>query len=299
MMAAMTVLGERLHTTWLGPVCTLPFIVAGAWLVVAHGGRVVPSSDPGAGSVDVAWLWLAAAGLAIAAVATSRHLEPSIVTERNRQQSTVELVGLLVCAIAFPLLLSLPLGWHPLDYAWVKVLLLLALPGGLLWLSRRRAGGPSIVIHRPTVTAGMLLGAVAGTAWYLYVTQLSPAAPSIERWPDLVTLIVAATFTALTASIGEEVFYRYWLQSRLEARLGRWPGTLLASLVFALMHLASHGGDLGVGSRLASVVAVQGVFGIAAGLLWSRYRRLWLPILLHLGTNGLLVVVHLVGVAAG
>lgn len=108
---------------------------------------------------------------------------------------------------------------------------------------------------------------------------------------------MAATATALTASIGEEIFYRYWLQTRLEALLGRWPGILLASLLFGLMHVASHGAGLGWGLTVAVVIAGQGVFGIVAGYLWSRYRRLWLPILLHLSSNGLMVVLYLAGLA--
>lgn len=93
----------------------------------------------------------------------------------------------------------------------------------------------------------------------------------------------------------EEVFYRCWLQTRLEALWGRGAGVLAASLAFALMHLGSHGADLDPVLRVSSVVAAQGTMGLVAGYLWSRYRRLWPPILLHVLVNGLLVAVHLVG----
>lgn len=51
-------------------------------------------------------------------------------------------------------------------------------------------------------------------------------------------LAVVALITALTAGVGEELFSRRWLQTRLEAALGGWPGILVASLVFAFMLLA-------------------------------------------------------------
>ena len=131
---------------------------------------------------------------------------------------------------------------------------------------------------------------------HLHAIGPGNAAAGFFRY-DLTTLVVAATATALTASIGEEIFYRYWLQTRVEALWGRWPAILLASAIFGLMHLASHTAGHGVGIGVAIVIANQGVLGIACGYLWRRYRRLWLPILMHLSTNGLLVVIYLAGQA--
>lgn len=36
---------------------------------------------------------------------------------------------------------------------------------------------------------------------------------------------------------------------------------------------------------LASIVAVQGVFGLMTGYVWARYRNIWIPILIHVVTN--------------
>ncbi|OYO24090.1 hypothetical protein CGZ93_04525 [Enemella dayhoffiae] len=94
----------------------------------------------------------------------------------------------------------------------------------------------------------------------------------------------------------EEVFFRRWLQTRLEVLSGPILGLLVAALAFGLMHLGSHGQGLWWWpDRVAAVVAQQGVVGLLLGYLWSRYRRLWPPILLHIGINGLPVLVFLSG----
>lgn len=109
------------------------------------------------------------------------------------------------------------------------------------------------------------------------------------------TLMVAASVTALTAGVGEEIFCRYWLQTRLEALGGRWFGILAASLLFAAMHFGSRGTSLDLDVRLVSVIAQQGLFGLLCGYLWSRYRRLWAPIVVHILANALAVMLHLLG----
>ncbi|SJN37028.1 Abortive infection protein [Micrococcus lylae] len=106
-------------------------------------------------------------------------------------------------------------------------------------------------------------------------------------------MIIGATATAVTAGVGEELFFRLWLQTRLEALLGAPAGIALASTFFGLMHLTSHGsGNLML--DVAQVVVVQGTFGLFLGILWWRFRNLWFTILAHLITNGWPVLVWLV-----
>lgn len=269
------------------------FVLAGVTVLVALDGSVTRSADPGAAASHIGWGWLAA-GLALALCwVTSRRVGPSAATPGPRIGA--DLVLLIGCALAFPLVIQLPVGWHPADYVWIKALLLLLVPGVALWLLHRRVG-PGVRFPRPALGALAVLGALAGIAAHQGLLQFGPGSSRTDFGQyDLATLVIAATATAVTASIGEEIFYRYWLQTRLEATLGRWPGILATSLMFGLMHLASHGAGLGLGLAAATVVAGQGVAGILFGYLWSRYRRLWLPILLHLSMNGLMVLLHLAG----
>ncbi|MGW6728411.1 CPBP family intramembrane glutamic endopeptidase [Nocardia sp. NPDC055029] len=97
--------------------------------------------------------------------------------------------------------------------------------------------------------------------------------------PDPVVLVVVFLVNAVI----EEVFYRFWLQTRLESRYGRWPAIALTALLWASWHTAIQGG-LGLPLDLAAVIANQGVTGLFLGYLWSRHRNPWLVI----GVHGLL-----------
>ncbi len=127
-------------------------------------------------------------------------------------------------------------------------------------------------------------------------TLLSEVAPWNPRFDPgdmtVMDIVVAATATAITAGIGEELFYRRWLQTRLEALLGAWPGVGLASLAFALMHLASHGSGRPL-LDVATVIVVQGTFGLFVGVMWMRYRNLAAIIVTHIIVNGWGVAVAL------
>ncbi|WP_405165366.1 CPBP family intramembrane metalloprotease [Nocardia sp. NBC_01499] len=94
--------------------------------------------------------------------------------------------------------------------------------------------------------------------------------------PDLITVLGVFILNAML----EEIFYRVWLQTRLEASVGRWPAILVTSLVFASWHAVIHGGN-GFGVDLASAFVHIGGYGIFLGYLWSRYRNPWLLFLVH------------------
>jgi membrane protease YdiL (CAAX protease family) len=105
--------------------------------------------------------------------------------------------------------------------------------------------------------------------------------------------VLIAVLTALTAGVGEELFYRRWLQTRVEALLGPWAGIILTSVAFALMHLGSHG----TGEPLIDIprlLVTHGSFGLFMGVLWWRYRNLTLIIAAHILYNGWSVGEHLI-----
>lgn len=123
---------------------------------------------------------------------------------------------------------------------------------------------------------------------FAYLALLSPLAgplPQAEDYPDPVVLVIIASITFFTANVVEELFYRVMLQTRLEAALGRWPGIVLTSLLFALMHLPTHGQSdsalAGLPLTLGAIMVQQGVFGLFVGYLWSRYRNVWVLIAAH------------------
>lgn len=260
-------------------------------LVLAPDG-LRTSADESAERMPVwAALLPSLAGIALT-LALPRRLAamPAAVADpRRHRASTWSLLGL---AVLFPLsCVVLALG--PEDVILAKGVLLMLVAGVLVAVLR-----PAVTIARRPDAARWWAPAVVIVVWVL-LAQVAPWNPSfrIDGY-DLGYVIAGAVATAVTAGIGEELFYRRWLQTRLEARLGAWGGIGVASLAFALMHLASHrSGDLLL--DVATVIAFQGSFGVFVGVMWMRYRTLWAIILVHLLMNGWSVAAALLAARAG
>ncbi|UMO99433.1 CPBP family intramembrane glutamic endopeptidase [Amycolatopsis sp. EV170708-02-1] len=171
-------------------------------------------------------------------------------------------------------------------WALAKPLVFLALP--LILLRVLPARDSFRLTWRPRQAWQWLapIPAVLVFGWLYVLGPLAPPLPTAEDYPDPVYLAVGATLTFFTANVLEEVFFRGMLQTRLEALFGRWPGILLSALLFAWLHLPTHGqGSLPL--TLGAIVAFQGFFGLFTGYLWSRYRNLWAPIAAHTAMNTL------------
>lgn len=257
-------------------------------LLTFMGGGVRQSPDPGASVVPL-WVVLVPP---IAAILLTRALpwaaptlEPVVSNLAAIRRSTV---GLMVCALVFPLVVGITQISGSAWYFLAKIVILIAIPAVLVWRSRR-----DITIARPRA-AWQWWAPIAVVAVWTLLSQASPWV-TVATFPDIdmTYLVVAATLTALTAGVGEELFYRYWLQTRLEGLMGRWGGIALTSLVFALMHVGADRQGNGMLVEIAAVIVVQGSFGIMLGYLWSKYRNLWLNIVAHIIANGYAVVAYI------
>lgn len=274
----------------------VPVVLLGAVFVLSIGvtilrnpGGVVVSRDPGVPPTSVLLLLVPVLLAILVTLLLPRGEGGAAATVRHPSAARWEASGLLGLALAFPLLV--PLLPLPEDYVLAKAAMFLVIPcTALALLARRR--GPSVHLDRPRVHAvvpwvpALLLGVL---------TTVGPFAPDGRaQWPPLAMLLVGATATAITAGLGEELLYRRFLQTRLEALIGSWTGILLASLLFGLMHVFSHG-DGAMWERAAQVIAIQGTTGIALALMWARWRRIWVCVLAHVLLNGLGVLLHLAG----
>ena len=247
------------------------------------------SSDPGSRLTPL-WVVLLPSVVALALIRAlpwkTPSLEPNISDARVIRRNVI---ALLVCAVAFPLVVGIAEIEGSVWYYLAKVVLLVAIPAALMWRSRR-----NIDLARPRVAWQWWAPVVVVAVW----TILSQASPWIvvPTFPgvDMEYLIVAATLTALTAGVGEELFYRYWLQIRAEALLGRWGGIVLASFAFAIMHLGGDRQGNGILVEIAAVIIVQGSFGLMLGYLWSKYRNLALVIAAHILANGYAVFAYVI-----
>lgn len=205
---------------------------------------------------------------------------------------------LLAIAVLFPLVWYLAalagVDSEALGTLWAlsKPIVFLLLP----WLIFRLllADAPALLPRVPgeglwlPKNAWRWIAPIPALAVFAYLALLSPLAkplPQAADYPDPAVLVVGASLTFFTANVIEELFYRVMLQTRLETALGRWPGMVLTSLLFALMHLPSHGQAdsalAGLPLTLGAIIVFQGVFGLFLGYLWSRYRNVWVLIAAH------------------
>jgi membrane protease YdiL (CAAX protease family) len=129
----------------------------------------------------------------------------------------------------------------------------------LPWLVLSRTGRRQIGLQRPRGAGWSLLalalGASAASAcfwlgiklygagpdnWFVSVARNYRVMPT-ESW-SLLRLHLAFTIAAcLFSPVGEEIFFRGFLQKVLEDRHGRVRATVMEASLFALVHLCHHG----------------------------------------------------------
>ncbi|MEJ3746206.1 CPBP family intramembrane glutamic endopeptidase [Actinomycetes bacterium KLBMP 9797] len=271
----------------------LLFAAAFAGLLLTGHTEVRTSADDEAPLVPLAAVVVPlAAGLLLTRLVPPRL--PSLPRTGGPARQAYALVGL---ALAYPALILLT-GTGPW-YGLLKVTVLLG--GGWLVLriwradapGGRMAGADAAAHRRALRPAVRWLAPLPALAAWVYLAYYSPLTgdqdlSEYREW-DRVYLAVAMLLTFLTASVTEELFYRVMLQSRLEARLGRWPAIMASALLFALMHVNRlHDGPPGV--MLAVIVLFNGGFGLFVGYLWARYRSLPAIIATHGAVNSLVLL---------
>lgn len=267
--------------------CISIAVVSVATVLVAFPAGAPTSADPGAPIVPW-WVVLlpAAVGIVLALLLPpSPRRQAALVVSTPRFRASTWL--LLALAGAFPLTVSVLGIAGGEDYVLAKLLLLIVVPAIVVGVLR------GVRIIRVPGAWRWWAPALVVTVWAL-LAQVAPWNPEHDlNGIDPVVLAISASATAVTAGLGEELFYRRWLQTRLEAGLGPWPGIAVASLAFALMHLGSHGSGA-IALDIARVVVSQGSFGLLMGVLWWRYRNFVAIVTAHLIVNGWPVLVHVV-----
>lgn len=255
------------------------WLVSFAVLLATSPSGTPVSSDANARAIPY-WITLLPVAVGIALVLLLPLHSPSRPAAiREPRRFAVTSIGLIVLAVIFPVAVaSIPLEGEL--FILGKLLLLMIVPAVLLLAFRR-----GVTIHWNRDSSRWWAPAIVIIVWTT-LSQVAPWNPPFEvAGFDPAFVVVAAVATALTAGVGEELFYRRWLQTRLEAKLGAWTGIIVASLAFALMHLGSHGtGD--VLTDIARVIVVQGSFGLFLGIMWWRYRNLLAIIVIHIIANG-------------
>ncbi|CQR75186.1 CAAX amino terminal protease self- immunity [Sporomusa ovata DSM 2662] len=121
---------------------------------------------------------------------------------------------------------------------------------------------------------------------------------------NIMMVLISFLIPLLTAAIPEEIFYRVILQTRIEKLFGRTIGIFCSSIAFSLFHFPSRfflSNDMeGVAGNVLSVMmgTVFPIFiaGLIFGLLWSKFKNMYLLIALHAGIDFFPQLADLLGI---
>ncbi|HEU4327010.1 MAG TPA: CPBP family glutamic-type intramembrane protease [Roseiflexaceae bacterium] len=286
-MAPSAPSGQSRHATLILIVGIILFAASGLGLLLTGNSDIRYSADH-TGTVPVWTRWIPS----LVALLLLRFMPPATPPAPPAQPEVSGMIRtqawwLLVAAGLFPALLALAGsgdGW----YIVLKLAVLVGLPLILFWL-----GAPATRVvddangrWRTSLGRWYWLGPVLPVVAWFYLSYATPLAlpQAAYAWPDTQTLVVTLLVVFLINAVVEEYFYRVWLQSRLELLLGRWPAIVVAAAAWAVWHVVIQGGQ-GVVVDLAMVMSNQGVQGLFLGYLWSRYRNIWVLLLVHGAVN--------------
>ncbi len=272
------------------------FFVAVVGLLLTGHDSIMPSTDSDDRLPLAGALLPVVAGLLLVRLVPPRasRLAPEVVGDRDgliRETAVVAAVAVLMPLILF-VLIAAGTSSDIVRGIWAlgKPVFFLLLP----WFAFRAfhtahdASKPHRVHHWWPRQWWRWLAPIPALLIFGYLSLVGPFSgplPSAEDYPDPVALVIGATVTVFTANICEEVFYRVMLQTRLEVLFGRWPGIVLGALLFAWLHLPTHGQGsavlTGLPLTIGAIVAFQGTYALFAGYLWARYRNAWALVAAH------------------
>ncbi len=137
----------------------------------------------------------------------------------------------------------------------------------------------------PLLGLGVLVSAVV-----LVAADAPASAADLLRYEDSgigdapvwKVLVAGLTAAFLLQAIPEELIFRGYLLGSL--RMRPVPAVLVSAVSFAVIHLASSGGQQGWGEQIAYLAMPLG-FGLAAGALSLLTRSLWIAVGIHGGLH--------------
>jgi len=138
---------------------------------------------------------------------------------------------------------------------------------------------------------GWFLYGASPDHWFVSIRNYYQANPSATGRTPWVLFLIFTGPALIFSPLGEEIFFRGYLQDALEERFSIRAGTWLESLAFGAVHLLHHGIVLAEGEVWLRPVSGPLWFALmtGAGLIFARLRRqsdsLWPPILAHAAFN--------------
>lgn len=280
------------------------FLGSIGFLVLSGETKIPLGGDAEAGSHVLLWSIVVSTllALAVTGVLPPRRPVPNPLegATRDRLRSEVGIgLGLFVLVVA------IALGLHAfapaLSGAGFVLSKFVFFVLGTYALLRRYGDVPTLRAPDHVSTSWYWAGPSAVAAIYILVTTVGPIS---AHWtidsafldPSILVYVVAFSIVSnfVTAGLAEELFFRVYLQTRLEVLYGQWGGIVLAALCFALLHLPGRLAGLygSMGSltlegvtALAIVIVSNGTAGLVFGYVWARYRNFWILVAFHTGVN--------------
>lgn len=171
-----------------------------------------------------------------------------------------------------------------------KILLLLIIPGYIYFIRWNYLVKDLTLGLKPSVKNFLAIALMVALGFFLNASHLKPLENTIYTFSDAtLRLALGIIMPLFTAALPEELFFRGYLQTRLEKKWNRISAALVATLLFTAWHLPSRyllsTGVEGQAGDWADVILKTGVpvfiIGFIFALHWSRYRNIILLILTH------------------
>lgn len=199
-------------------------------------------------------------------------------------------LGLVIANFPAPLLGATQFN-QDLWYSGVfKIFLLLIIPGYLYFIRWNYQIKDVTLGLRPTLKTVLATAFMVVLGFFLNASHLKPLGNTIDTFSDApLRLTLGIVMPLFTAALPEELFFRGYLNTRLEKKWNRFSAAILSTLLFTAWHLPSRfllsKGVEGQAGDWGQVILHTGVpvfiIGFIFALHWSRYRNIILLILTH------------------
>ena len=267
---------------WIVAIGIVIIFTAAVWILFQNGGMIETSADHDT-TVPFWHNWIISGGLILLImVLPKRSTINNPFKKLNRTSLKNQSLLLILFAIIFTvLLLLIPEDSVFTYFPLIKLMLILIAPIVMFFYIKQSNLSEDIQKYSYLRNNTWLMPTVVTSAWitFYFFTPLGVAS-STEYNMGFFALLLAALFSFLINSVLEELFYRVWLQTRLEALIGTWPAIIISSLLWAVWHMAIMGGD-SYDIALSTVIVNHGVQGLFLGFLWAKYRNIWILIIIH------------------
>jgi membrane protease YdiL (CAAX protease family) len=200
------------------------------------------------------------------------------------------LIGLIIRHYPLPLIGATQFN-QDLWYSFVfKIFLLLVLPCAMYFVAWKYTLGDLLLGIKPSPRNLVATIVMVTMGFFLNASHLEALRNSIHTFPDApLRMVLGVMMPLFTAAIPEELFFRGFLQTRLEKKWGRLLAILFSVILFTAWHLPSRyllsKGIEGQAGDWGQVILHTGlpvfIIGIILAIHWSRYRNIVLLILTH------------------